>query len=204
MKEEIYYVYFHLKPDTQEIFYVGKGKGNRMHSNQRSKFWKRVVLKYKGFDVKVIKENLLESEASLLEMFFIKFYGRRDIKTGILVNMTDGGEGSPGRKASLETKKRMSENRGKLNYTNATKAPAKVYIKKHPNGYTPTEETRNKIRETLKKYKPSELTKQLQSNSLKGKPKEVIICPHCTKSGGSSAMKRWHFDKCKKNNERNE
>jgi len=117
--------------------------------------------------------------------------------------MTDGGEGSSGRKVSLETRKRMSENRGKIKYNSVTKSPVKIYIKKYPNGYTPTEETRNKIRETLKKYKPSELTKQLQSCSLKGKPKKVITCPYCSKSGGSSAMKRWHFDKCKKNNERN-
>lgn len=26
----------------------------------------------------------------------------------------------------------------------------------------------------------------------------IVICPHCAKDGGSSAMKRWHFDNCKK------
>lgn len=35
------------------------------------------------------------------------------------------------------------------------------------------------------------------SESLKGKPKPIVQCPHCHKSGGSSAMKRWHFDNCK-------
>lgn len=30
----------------------------------------------------------------------------------------------------------------------------------------------------------------------KRKPKPIIICPCCGKSGGISAMTRWHFDKC--------
>lgn len=28
-------------------------------------------------------------------------------------------------------------------------------------------------------------------------PKEVVICPHCGKSGGKAIMHRWHFDACK-------
>lgn len=31
------------------------------------------------------------------------------------------------------------------------------------------------------------------------KPKEVVTCPHCGKSGGISAMYRYHFDNCGKN-----
>jgi len=30
----------------------------------------------------------------------------------------------------------------------------------------------------------------------KGRKQEIVICPHCKKSGGLSNMKRWHFDKC--------
>lgn len=43
-----------------------------------------------------------------------------------------------------------------------------------------TEETKNKIRETLR---------------LKPRPKKV--CPHCGKEGGFIAMSRWHFDNCR-------
>ena len=43
-----------------------------------------------------------------------------------------------------------------------------------------TEETKNKIRETLK------LT-----------PRPNKICPHCNKEGGYISMSRWHFDNCK-------
>lgn len=31
----------------------------------------------------------------------------------------------------------------------------------------------------------------------KGKHKPLITCPHCEKSGGNNAMKRWHFDNCR-------
>jgi hypothetical protein len=29
------------------------------------------------------------------------------------------------------------------------------------------------------------------------KPKEIVVCPHCNKSGGKPVMIRYHFDKCK-------
>lgn len=32
-----------------------------------------------------------------------------------------------------------------------------------------------------------------------GKNQPKVICPHCHKEGGSSLMKRWHFDNCKVN-----
>jgi hypothetical protein len=35
------------------------------------------------------------------------------------------------------------------------------------------------------------------SKGMKGKKKSIIICPHCNKSGGSSNMRRYHFDNCK-------
>lgn len=43
-------------------------------------------------------------------------------------------------------------------------------------------------------------TKQRMSEAAKlrhSKPKTVVTCPHCSKSGEHVAMKRWHFDKCK-------
>jgi dihydrofolate reductase len=34
------------------------------------------------------------------------------------------------------------------------------------------------------------------SEACKGK-REIVICPHCNKSGGGGNMRRYHFDKCK-------
>jgi hypothetical protein len=57
----------------------------------------------------VLRAGLLESEAFEWESFYIKHYGRINIGTGILRNLTDGGEGTSGRKASLETRQKMSQ-----------------------------------------------------------------------------------------------
>ena len=35
-----------------------------------------------------------------------------------------------------------------------------------------------------------------QKNPRIGKPQSTIMCPHCNKTGGVSAMKRYHFDNC--------
>lgn len=44
----------------------------------------------------------------------------------------------------------------------------------------------------------SEESKQKQKDTWKNKP--LITCPHCNKQGTSeSNMRRWHFEKCKKN-----
>ena len=46
--------------------------------------------------------------------------------------------------------------------------------------------------------KDPEQSEKMKGNKLTlGKIFEIITCPHCEKSGGSNAMKRWHFDNCK-------
>lgn len=48
----------------------------------------------------------------------------------------------------------------------------------------------------------SDETKRRMSEAAKlrhSKPKPIVTCPHCNKTGSSVAMKRWHFDKCKHN-----
>ena len=77
-----------------------------------------------------------------------------------------------------------------------------------------SDEFRKKVSDSLTGRKLSEETKQKMSESKKGskllntsnmkKPKPIIECPHCKKVGGSSQMKRWHFDNCKNiSNDRN-
>lgn len=93
-----FYVYLHRKKTTGEVFYVGKGTrwraGNKV---QRNIFWKRVVKKH-GLIVEIVERNIQEWYALELERDLIAYYGRRDIGTGCLVNLTDGGEGSSGYK----------------------------------------------------------------------------------------------------------
>jgi hypothetical protein len=36
-----------------------------------------------------------------------------------------------------------------------------------------------------------------KTNNTKGVPQERLTCPYCGLVGGKSAMKHWHFEKCK-------
>ena len=88
-----YYTYQHRSADTNEIFYVGKGKGNRLHDkHKRGRYWKHYVAKH-GFIAEKLIDNVDEELAFLVEMEAIDIYRRRGIK---LVNLTDGGEGCSG------------------------------------------------------------------------------------------------------------
>lgn len=91
-----YYVYRHYKKNTNEVFYIGMGKEvnfRRSRSKRyRNNHWHNIVNKY-DFNVEIVAENLTEQEAIELEIFLIQSYGRLDLGTGCLVNMTDGGEG---------------------------------------------------------------------------------------------------------------
>jgi hypothetical protein len=91
-----YYVYCHLRLDNEQPFYIGKGRKGRCYEiSRRSQFWKNIYNKY-GRKVIFINENLTNEEAIQFEKFYINKYGRIDNGTGILCNLTDGGDGTPG------------------------------------------------------------------------------------------------------------
>ena len=63
-----------------------------------------------------------------------------------------------------------------------------------------SEETKQKISEAKKGKTLSEEHKAKLSEAKKGKaigPQPKATCPHCGLTGGSRAMKRWHFANCK-------
>lgn len=124
MKKE-YYVYEWVRLDTYEIFYVGKGKGNRAFvlKKNNSNFM-RIYEKYDTV-VCILEENLSNEEAIMLEKEYIYDYvlnqgyginicGYRESDVGHLVNCTWGGEGTVGRECKQETRKKISiANKGK-------------------------------------------------------------------------------------------
>ena len=69
-----YYVYIHLSPTTNEIFYVGKGKGHRKSAKtSRNEKWTEYVSKLsEPHKVLVLKENLSEIDALDLEKKVLK------------------------------------------------------------------------------------------------------------------------------------
>lgn len=111
-----FYIYKHIRPDTQEIFYIGKGNTSKNSheeryktSSGRNKMWKSIVAKNNGvFIPEIICYCDTESEANKLEKKYIKQYGRKNLGLGTLCNLTDGGDGSVGVVATEETRRKLS------------------------------------------------------------------------------------------------
>jgi hypothetical protein len=103
------YLYRHRRLDNNEIFYVGIGTGNNLkranNKSTRNNLWKKIVNKTK-YNIEIIATNLSFEDAKELEIFLIQLYGRKDLKTGNLSNMTDGGKGALN--MSLDRKKKLS------------------------------------------------------------------------------------------------
>lgn len=111
-----FYIYRHIRPDTNEVFYIGKGcllsKSHSVRSHEkrgRNKWWKNIVTNNNGiYIVEKIYECETEKEVNEKEIEFIALYGRKDLNKGTLVNLTDGGDGSLNIKMSEETKQKLS------------------------------------------------------------------------------------------------
>lgn len=107
--ENNYYIYFHINPLKNQVFYVGKGSGKRAWiKSNRSDYWKRYVKKY-GYIVDITDSGLSEEEAFAKEKFYINFFGRKDLGKGVLINLTDGGEGQSGNVFDIDTRLKISK-----------------------------------------------------------------------------------------------
>ncbi|MEI6186998.1 MAG: NUMOD1 domain-containing DNA-binding protein [Alphaproteobacteria bacterium] len=118
-----YYLYRYIRLDSGQPFYIGIGtkrvRLNSFKSNKseyhRAYYGKRTHI-CKNIQNKTIYkiEILLESNdyefIKEKEKEFIKLYGRIDLKTGCLANMTDGGEGTTNIVVSKSTKTKISNN----------------------------------------------------------------------------------------------
>jgi len=97
-----YYTYAYLREDGTP-YYIGKGKAGRITNSLH-----RIAIPKNEERIIYLKKNLTDEEARKHEIYMIAVLGRKDLGTGILRNMTDGGEGCAGRVISQETKRKIS------------------------------------------------------------------------------------------------
>lgn len=144
-----FYVYAHFKSTDGSCFYVGKGHGRRAWDKKgRNPHWNHIVAKH-GYTVEIVQSGMLEWWAFEMEIELISFYGRKN-----LANLTDGGDGPSGYKATKEAKAKLSViNTGK-----------KLSV-----------ETCNKMSNSRTGLKHTKLTKKRMSDSAKNRSPEHLL-----------------------------
>ncbi|KKM16433.1 hypothetical protein LCGC14_1685900 [marine sediment metagenome] len=184
MKNKTFYVYVYLDPRklgkylygdyffNYEPFYMGKGKNDRKYDHLKEAKNKSITKgnKHKFYKIKQILNDGLEpiinvidyfnsaKEALDIEKSMISIIGRRDLKQGPLVNLTDGGRGMLN--FSEDVKRKISNSlKGNIPWNKGLKGCYK-------------KETRIKISNSLRGRKGKPLTceqKQIISQCHKGK-----------------------------------
>ena len=206
-------IYLYLKThNVTGLKYLGKTKSKNPHKYKGSGvYWKKHIEKH-GYDVTT--EILFESEdleeikdkglyySNLWNVVNSKEFANLKEESG------DGGWEQCNNNSSVldGRRKRMLENNPFLGkkHTEETKKIIKEKRKLQKIN-SPTEETKQKIRQSLLGHNVSVETKLKISEKHKGKKKPhskdrantLVSCPHCMKVGKVIIMKRWHFDNCK-------
>ena len=159
-----FYVYAYLRSSESTHgqkytpYYIGKGCRDRATSKRR------IIPKPLNLSCIVyVQEGLTEAEAFSLEKYCIALYGRIDNGTGILRNLSDGGDGPAGGIPPEETKRKIAEaGRGRKHAPESIRkiSEAQLKEKNHMWGKTVSQETRIKLSNANKGLKRSDATRQ--------------------------------------------
>lgn len=152
-----YYLYRYIRLDKNEPFYVGIGTktkddikyGTYTRSTilkKRNSIWGKIISKT-NYKIEILYESDNYDFIKQKEVEFIKLYGRIDLNTGILSNMTDGGEGTKsvvvsvysrnlrslaltGKKQSKESLLKRTNTRARNNFRHSEESKKKISLSK--------------------------------------------------------------------------
>lgn len=161
------YVYRHIRLDKNEPFYIGIGTSeyyNRAYRHKnRSDLWKRISVKG-GYEVEILLDNLTWEQACEKEKEFISLYGRIDLKTGCLANMTDGGDGAINAVISKEHREKVAEANRRRIFTEEDRKKISI---RHT-GRIKSEESKKKLSHSLKNSEKFKAAIKINSQKYKG------------------------------------
>lgn len=209
-----HYLYKHIKNCDNIIFYIGIGTKTKVdltygkysrafNKVKRNRHWLNTVnlINY-DYSVEIIFESDDYEYIKEVEKNLISFYGRKDLKLGNLLNMTDGGDGQINRiwsnesieKASISHKGKVidgiwKENLIKARFGNKSHL-GRNFSKEHRENLSKSGKGKipwNKDRK-LSELEIEKIKKGIEENKKK--------CYICNVECDSSNYNRWHGDKC--------
>lgn len=145
MESNSYYVYEYIRLDTNEPFYVGKGKRGRWKDIKKRNEWFIKIINKCDVAVCILHDNLDEQTSLDLECWYIHEY--KYVIGYDLCNIVDGGESTSlkgedaywyGKHHTEETKQKISKSRKEKDYSGESNP---FYGKRH------SEETRKLLSE---------------------------------------------------------
>jgi group I intron endonuclease len=203
-----FYIYAFLRSIDSSVapkyspYYIGKGKGRRAYSSTRTGAPRPQDPSFIVF----IQEGLTEDEAFELEKYCIALYGRVDLGTGILRNLTDGGEGVTGRIVSEEVKERIADAQRKekhrlwgkhLPEETKQKISEAIRGEKHPMwGKTHAKESRSKMSRSKQGEKNNRFGVRLSQETRQKMSKSALgrRCSEETKRKMSAAKAKYLYE----------